>query len=110
MSVSCTLFFIRLYADVLDPKLHPGENWLKSYENNHYHFDEKDLVIGFAYDVFRKNGLGHDDLWFDNFKKQNSLIIELLKRLETDFNKKLSIPVHIARYKVNDSQSKVNDF
>ena len=88
------------YADVLDPRLHPGENWLKSYENEYYLFDEKDLVIGFAHDEFRNNGLGHDDLWFDNFKKQNSLINELLKRLETDFNKKLSIPVHIACYHV----------
>ena len=88
------------YADVLDPRLHPGERWSKSYENNRYHFGEKDLVIGFAHDEFRNNGLGHDDLWFDNFVKQNSFLIELLKRLETDFNKKLSIPVHLAFYDV----------
>ena len=94
------------YADVLDPKLHPGENWLKSYENQQYIFDEKDLVIGFARDESWKIYQEIDrffEKWHHNFCEQNGFINELLKRLETDFNKKLSIPVHIARYTVTDA-------
>lgn len=91
----------RTYKDVLSSNRDSNDDiYMVCYgtDRDYFWHDSRDLVFGIRHDEYADNGLGQNDDWLNNYYKQNKLIGDCIKELDSKCMEILGINVHFLKY------------
>lgn len=91
----------RTYKDVLSSNRDSNDDtYMVCYgtDRDYFWHDSRDLVFGIRYDEYADNGLGQNKDWLNNYYKQNKLIGDCIKELDSKCMEILGINVHFLKY------------
>lgn len=91
----------RTYKDVLSSNRDSNDDtYMVCYgtDRDYFWHDSRDLVFGIRHDEYADNGLGQNGEWLNNYYKQNKLIGDCIKELDSKSMEILGINVHFLKY------------
>lgn len=91
----------RTYKDVLSSNRDSNDDtYMVCYgtDTDYFWHDSRDLVFGIRHDEYADNGLGQNKDWLNNYYKQNKLIGDCIKELDSKCMEILGINVHFLKY------------